>query len=208
MVTRKVAPALAAGCTVVLKSPGETPLSANALAILGIRAGVPKGVFNIITALENTAEIGQALCSSKDIRKISFTGSTRVGRLLMSQSSGSIKKLSLELGGNAPFIIFDDADLDMALREVTVAKFKSSGQTCVCANRIYVHRAVYDVFLKRLETIVRGFKVGSGHSMETTHGPLIGPAAVEKVETLLRNAVKQGAKVVLGGKRRPDLGMT
>ncbi|KAF4443188.1 Aldehyde dehydrogenase, C-terminal [Fusarium austroafricanum] len=206
MVTRKMGPALAAGCTVVLKSPGETPFSANALAVLAARAGVPPGVINIVTALENTPEIGKLLCSSDTIRKISFTGSTRVGRLLMSQSSSTIKKLSLELGGNAPFIVFEDADLDLALRDVINAKFKSSGQTCVCANRIYVHRRIMDEFLDRLASAVKGFKVGSGHDKETTHGPLISLAAAEKVALLVDDAVAQGARVVLGGKLLNDIG--
>jgi succinate-semialdehyde dehydrogenase / glutarate-semialdehyde dehydrogenase len=206
MVTRKIAPALAAGCTVVLKSPGETPFSANALAVLAVRAGVPKGVINIVTALENTPQIGQALCYSNVVRKISFTGSTRVGRLLMSQSSGTIKKLSLELGGNAPFIVFDDADMDVALNCLVAAKFKSSGQTCVCANRVYVHKNILEDMMKRLVKAVEGFKVGAGSDPSTTHGPLISAAAVARVDALVQDATGQGAKVVVGGKRRSDLG--
>ncbi|KAL2212030.1 succinate-semialdehyde dehydrogenase [Sarocladium strictum] len=206
MVTRKVAPALAAGCTVVLKSPGETPFSSTALAVLALRAGVPKGVFNIVSALENTPKIGHLLCTSPIIRKISFTGSTRVGRLLMSQSSDSIKKMSLELGGNAPFIVFDDADLDLALTHLVGAKFKVSGQTCVCANRIYIQKGVHDELLQRFVKAVQGFKIGPGAKAETTHGPLITEAAVDKVEGLVEDAVKQGAKVIVGGKRRPDIG--
>ncbi|KAF9883374.1 Succinate-semialdehyde dehydrogenase, mitochondrial [Aspergillus nanangensis] len=206
MVTRKVAPALAAGCTVVLKSAGETPFSANALAVLAARAGVPPGVINIVTALENTPQIGQLLCSSDVVRKVSFTGSTRVGRLLMAQSSSTIKKLSLELGGNAPFIVFEDADLDLAVKEAVTAKFKSSGQTCVCANRIFVHSGIYEAFTRRLAEAVRGFTVGSGHRPGSTHGPLIGPGAVDKVAGLVEDAVEKGAQVVLGGRRRLDLG--
>ncbi|KAL6359952.1 hypothetical protein LRP88_05648 [Fusarium phalaenopsidis] len=206
MVTRKIAPALAAGFTVVLKSPGETPFSANALAVLSQQAGVPKGVINIVTALDNTPQVGQTLCSSDVIRKISFTGSTRVGRLLMSQSSSTIKKLSLELGGNAPFIIFKDADLDLALREAPNAKFKSSGQTCVCANRIYVQTDIVENFTHRFVEAVKTFKLGSGHQDDTTHGPLISSSAVEKVAALVDNSLTQGAKVLIGGKTRPDLG--
>jgi succinate-semialdehyde dehydrogenase/glutarate-semialdehyde dehydrogenase len=206
MVTRKVAPALAAGCTVVLKSPGETPFSSTALAVLAVRAGVPKGVFNIVSALNNTPQIGQLLCSSPIIRKISFTGSTRVGRLLMSQSSNSIKKMSLELGGNAPFIVFDDADLDLALTHLVGAKFKVSGQTCVCANRIYIQKCVHDELLRRFVKAVEGFKIGPGSDAATTHGPLITEAAVDKVDGLVQDAVKQGAKIVVGGKRRTDIG--
>uniref|UniRef100_A0A093X7V9 Succinate-semialdehyde dehydrogenase [NADP(+)] n=1 Tax=Talaromyces marneffei PM1 TaxID=1077442 RepID=A0A093X7V9_TALMA len=206
MVTRKIGPALAAGCTVVLKSPGETPFSANALAVLAQQAGVPPGVINIITCLANTPQIGQLLCTSSIIRKVSFTGSTRIGRLLMAQSSSTIKKLSLELGGNAPFIVFDDADLDLAIREVVTAKFKGSGQTCVCANRIFVHDRVFDEFVQHLKEATSNFRVGSGHEPSTTHGPLISTAAVEKVARLVDDAVSRGAKVIAGGKRRPDIG--
>jgi succinate-semialdehyde dehydrogenase/glutarate-semialdehyde dehydrogenase len=142
MVTRKLGPALAAGCTVVIKSAGETPFTANALAMLGERAGIPKGVINIVTALENTPRIGAELCASNIVRKISFTGSTRVGKLLMRQSSDTLKKMSLELGGNAPSIVFEDADLDIAVNAAIGSKFKSSGQTCVCSNRIMVHSSI------------------------------------------------------------------
>jgi succinate-semialdehyde dehydrogenase/glutarate-semialdehyde dehydrogenase len=207
MVTRKIGPALAAGCTVVLKSPGETPFSANALAVLAQRAGVPPGVINIVSCLANTPQIGQLLCTSTVIRKVSFTGSTRVGRLLMGHSSSTIKKLSLELGGNAPFIVFDDADLDLAIREVVTAKFKSSGQTCVCANRIFVHDRVSEEFVQRLKEATKKFRIGSGHEPSTTHGPLISTAAVEKVARLVDDAVSHGAKVIAGGKRRPDIGI-
>ncbi|OJJ47732.1 hypothetical protein ASPZODRAFT_1762431 [Penicilliopsis zonata CBS 506.65] len=206
MIARKLGPALAVGCTVVVKTAGETPFSAIALAILGARAGVPPGVFNIVNAHENTPEIGQALCYSERVRKVSFTGSTRVGRLLMKQCSDSIKKVSLELGGNAPFIVFDEADLDVAVSCAVVAKFKVTGQTCVCANRIYVQRGVYDEFLKRLVEAVQGFRVGSGHEATTTHGPLIGANAVNKVAGLVDDAVQKGAQVVLGGKKLHALG--
>lgn len=206
MITRKIAPALAAGCTVVAKTPDETPYTANALMVLGERAGVPKGVVNIVCSLQRTPEIGQLLCTSKTVKKISFTGSTRVGRLLMKQSSDTIKKLSLELGGNAPLIVFEDADLALALKDTTNAKFKSSGQTCVCANRIFVHRRVFDDFLHGLSEAVKSFYVGSGHDSKSTHGPLISAAAVDKVAGLVDEAVSKGAQVITGGKKLPSLG--
>ncbi|RHZ60124.1 NAD-dependent succinate-semialdehyde dehydrogenase [Aspergillus thermomutatus] len=206
MITRKLGPALAAGCTVVVKAAGETPFTANALIQLGERAGIPAGVVNSIAALDNTPEIGQALCASNTVRKISFTGSTRVGKLLMQQSSHSLKRLSLELGGNAPFIVFDDADLDLALEGVVGSKFKSSGQTCVCSNRIFVQRGIYPEFLRRLQDIVRGFQLGNGFDDKTTHGPLVTPAAAERVAGLVDDAVRRGAKVEIGGNKRPDLG--
>lgn len=206
MITRKLGPALAAGCTAVVKTAGETPCTANALLVLGERAGVPKGVINSIAALENTPAIGQALCASNTVRKISFTGSTRVGKILMNQSSGTLKKLSLELGGNAPFIVFDDADLDLAVAGAVASKFKSSGQTCVCSNRIFVQRGVYQEFVRRLMEVVQGFRVGHGFDSETTHGPLVTAGAAARVEALIADAVKAGAKVEAGGRRRPDLG--
>lgn len=206
MITRKLGPALAAGCTAVVKTAGETPFTANALLVLGERAGVPKGVINSIAALENTPCIGQALCASNTVRKISFTGSTRVGKILMNQSSGTLKKLSLELGGNAPFIVFDDADLDLAVAGAVASKFKSSGQTCVCSNRIFVQRGVYQEFVRRLKEVVQGFRVGHGFDSKTTHGPLVTAGAAARVEALIADAVKAGAKVEAGGRRRPDLG--
>lgn len=206
MVTRKLGPALAAGCSVVVKTAGETPFTANAIAHLAEKAGVPKGVINIVTALENTPQIGQVLCSSTIIRKISFTGSTRVGRLLMKQSSDTVKKLSLELGGNAPFIVFDDADIDLAVKGVVVAKFKVTGQTCVCANRIYVQSGIYDDFVKRLSAVVASFKVGNSVDGAVTHGPLINEAAATRVGDVVDDAVSKGAKVVVGGKKIPSLG--
>jgi succinate-semialdehyde dehydrogenase/glutarate-semialdehyde dehydrogenase len=206
MITRKLGPALAAGCSVIIKTAGETPFTANALALLGEKAGVPKGVVNIVCALENTPEIGQALCASPIVRKISFTGSTRVGRLLMKQSSDTIKKLSLELGGNAPVIVFSDADLDLAVKGVIASKFKGTGQTCVCANRIFVQDGIYDEFIRRLVEIVRTFKVGNGADTETTHGPLIHEAAASKVAELVDDAVQKGAKIAVGGRRRQYIG--
>ncbi|BCS19844.1 NAD-dependent succinate-semialdehyde dehydrogenase [Aspergillus puulaauensis] len=206
MITRKLGPALAAGCTAVVKTAGETPFTANALLILGERAGVPKGVINSIAALENTPVIGQTLCASNTVRKISFTGSTRVGKILMNQSSDTLKKLSLELGGNAPFIVFDDADLDLAVAGAVASKFKSSGQTCVCSNRIFVQKGVYSEFVRRLKEVVQGFRVGPGFDSSTTHGPLVIAGAAARVESLIADSVKAGAKVEAGGRRRSDLG--
>ncbi|KAL6357090.1 hypothetical protein LRP88_10708 [Fusarium phalaenopsidis] len=180
MITRKLGPALAAGCTAVVKTAGETPFTANALLVLGERAGVPKGVINSIAALDNTPEIGQTLCASDVVRKISFTGSTRVGKILMNQSSDTLKKLSLELGGNAPFIVFDDADLDLAVAGAIASKFKCSGQTCVCSNRIFVQKGIYNEFVQKLKAVVSKFQVGHGFDSKTTHGPLVTAAAAER----------------------------
>lgn len=207
MITRKIGPALAAGCTVVAKSPGETPFTANALAELSHRAGIPPGVVNIITALKNTAQVGEILTTSPIIKKVSFTGSTNVGKLLMKQSSSTLKKLSFELGGNAPFIVFDDcADLDAGVAGAIASKFRSSGQTCVCANRIYVQSGIYDEFAQKFTEKVKGFKVGFGFDEGTTHGPVIHNRAVGKVEAHVKDAVNKGAKIVIGGQRIPDLG--
>ncbi|KAJ9157395.1 Succinate-semialdehyde dehydrogenase [Pleurostoma richardsiae] len=206
MLARKIGPALATGCTTVVKTDGETPYSGNAMALLGERAGVPKGVINVVTALNNTPAIGELLCQCDTVRKISFTGSTRVGKILMKQSGDSLKKLSLELGGNAPFIVFEDADLDVAVTGVVASKFKVSGQTCVCANRIYVHESVYDEFTRLLVEKVNGFKVGHSFQEGTTHGPLIGPRAIEKVSHHVQDAVSRGAKVAVGGQTIASLG--
>ena len=206
MITRKIGPALAAGCTVVAKSPGETPFTAAALAELGHRAGIPKGVINFVTALKNTPEVGEVITSSKTVKKVSFTGSTGVGKLLMKQSSDTIKKLSFELGGNSPFIVFDDADLDTAVAGAIASKFRSSGQTCVCANRIYVQSGIYDKFAEAFVKKVEGFKVGHGYDEGVTHGPLIHDRAVSKVDAHVRDAEKQGARVLIGGQKMPDLG--
>lgn len=204
MGARKVAAALAAGCTVVMKSDGITPFSSNALAVLAERAGVPPGVLNVVTALENTPQLGLALCESETVRKISFTGSTRVGKLLMRQSSDTLKKLSLELGGNAPFIVFSDADLETAVSSLLVAKFKVTGQTCVCANRVFIQEGIYDRFAQRLVEEVEKFKVGHGTDASVTHGPLTN--GVDKVEEHVRDAVVKKAKVLYGGRRLPSLG--
>lgn len=206
MITRKVAPAIAAGCTTVTKSPGETPFTALAVAELGHRAGIPKGVVNIISALGNTAEVGSALTTSSIVRKISFTGSTNVGKILMKQSADTIKKLSFELGGNAPFIVFDDADLDAAVNGATSSKFRSSGQTCICANRIYVQKGIYDKFASAFAEKVKSFKVGGGFDEGITHGPVIHDRAVSKVDAHVRDAEKKGGKVVAGGNKMPQLG--
>ncbi|KAM7209019.1 Aldehyde/histidinol dehydrogenase [Naviculisporaceae sp. PSN 640] len=206
MITRKIGPALAAGCTVVCKSPGETPFTSLAIAELAHRAGIPKGVVNIITALDNTPEVGEVLTTDPVIRKISFTGSTPVGKLLMKQCSGTLKKLSLELGGNAPFIVFDDADVDLAVSGAIASKFRSSGQTCVCANRIFVQKGIYDEFSQKFAAKVKEFKVGNGFEKGITHGPLIHHRAIDKADHHVRDAEKKGAKIIVGGQKMPELG--
>lgn len=206
MITRKMGPALAAGCTVVAKSPGETPFTAAAIAELSVRAGIPAGVINIVTALKNTPEVGEAITSSTTVKKVSFTGSTGVGKLLMKQSADTLKKLSFELGGNAPFIVYDDADLDVAVAGAVASKFRSSGQTCVCANRLYVQSGIYDKFADALAAKVKAFQVGHGYDEGVTHGPLIHDRAVNKVEAHVNDAVKHGAKVLVGGQKLPELG--
>jgi succinate-semialdehyde dehydrogenase/glutarate-semialdehyde dehydrogenase len=206
MITRKIAPALAAGCTVVAKSPGETPFTSAAIAELASRAGIPPGVVNFISALDNTPEVGETLTSSNTVKKVSFTGSTRVGKMLMAQSADTLKKLSFELGGNAPFIVFDDADLDTAVAGAIASKFRSSGQTCVCANRLFVQSGIYDKFSEAFAEKVRNFKVGGGYEDGVTHGPLIHDRAVDKVQQHVDDAVSQGGKVIAGGKKIPDLG--
>ncbi|KDE07397.1 hypothetical protein MVLG_02264 [Microbotryum lychnidis-dioicae p1A1 Lamole] len=199
MVTRKVGAALAAGCTVVIKAPSETPYSILAIAEIARRAGVPDGVINVILTQESTSAVGKELCENHKVHKVSFTGSTRVGKILMKQSSESLKKLSMELGGNAPLIVFDDADLDKAVAGTIVSKFRLSGQTCVCANRILVQDSVYDKFASKLADAVRKFKVGEGTGEGITHGPLIHENAVKKVKSHVEDAKKKGAKVVVGG---------
>ncbi|OTA20334.1 aldehyde dehydrogenase [Xenorhabdus beddingii] len=198
MITRKVAPALAVGCTVVLKPAAETPLSALALAVLAESAGIPAGVLNIVTGMDAKA-IGEVLTSSPIVRKLSFTGSTRVGKLLMAQSADTVKKLSLELGGNAPFIVFDDADLDAAVAGAMAAKFRNSGQTCVCANRILVQAGIYDAFAERLAHAVKQLQVGPAVDYTSQQGPLINQAAVEKVQAHISDAVSKGACILAGG---------
>ncbi|MCR6498091.1 NAD-dependent succinate-semialdehyde dehydrogenase [Shinella sp. CPCC 101442] len=200
MIARKIAPALAVGCTVVSKPAEQTPLSAIALAVLAEKAGIPAGVFNVILGTDGPA-IGKELCFNPKVRKISFTGSTEVGRILMRQCSDQIKKVSLELGGNAPFIVFDDANLDAAVEGAMVSKYRNAGQTCVCANRIYVQSNVYDAFAEKLAKKVAELSVGNGFDKGVTIGPLIEEAAIDKVEAHIADAVSKGATVVAGGKR-------
>ena len=199
MITRKVSPALAAGCTVVIKPAEATPYSAFALAELAQRAGFPPGVLNVITG--DAPSIGSEMCANPTVRKVSFTGSTEVGRLLMKQVAPTIKKISLELGGNAPFIVFDDADLDAAAEGAIISKYRNAGQTCVCANRFFVHDKVYDAFTAKLVARVEALKVGPGTDSGVTQGPLINAEAVDKVDAHLGNAKAHGAKVATGGKR-------
>ncbi len=199
MLTRKAGPALAAGCPFVAKPASETPYSALALAELADQAGLPKGLFNVVTG--KASVIGKAMCDSAIVQKITFTGSTEVGRILMRQSSESIKKLGLELGGNAPFIVFDDADLEAAVEGAIVCKYRNTGQTCVCANRIFVQDKVYDEFLTKYVAKVKALKVGNGLEEGVTQGPLINMAAVEKVEEHIKDALEKGGKLLAGGKR-------
>jgi len=205
MITRKAGPALAAGCTVVLKPAGATPFSALALAELAERAGIPKGVFNVITG--DAKAIGAELCANPTVRKLSFTGSTEIGRVLMRQSADTVKKLSLELGGNAPFIVFDDADIDAAVDGAIASKYRNAGQTCVCANRIYVQDGVYDEFAAKLASKVKEFKVGAGIEPGVVIGPLIDAQGLAKAEEHVADATGKGAKVVLGGKRHSRGGL-
>ncbi len=198
MITRKVAPALAAGCPVIIKPAELTPLTALAAAELAVRAGVPAGVLNVITTSDSSA-VGKVLCASDTVRHLSFTGSTEVGRILMAQCAPTIKKLSLELGGNAPFIVFDDADLDAAVEGAIASKYRNAGQTCVCANRLYAQDGIYDAFVKKLAAKVAKLKVGNGFEAGVAIGPLIEDAAVKKVARHVADAVKKGGKVVTGG---------
>jgi len=200
MIARKVAPALAVGCTVVSKPAEQTPLSALALAVLGEQAGLPAGVFNVIVGEDGPA-IGKELCGNDKVRKISFTGSTEVGRILMRQCADQIKKVSLELGGNAPFIVFDDADLDAAVEGALASKYRNAGQTCVCANRLYVQSGVYDAFAARLAAKVAAMPVGDGFEAGVMVGPLIDDKGLAKVESHVEDAVSKGATVLTGGKR-------
>ena len=199
MITRKAGPAIAAGCTVVLKPASQTPFSALALAELGERASLPKGVFNVITG--PAVEIGDELTSNPEVRKLSFTGSTETGKLLMAQCAGTVKKISLELGGNAPFIVFDDADLDAAVEGAIASKYRNTGQTCVCANRMFVQDAVYDAFAAKLAKAVKKLTPGPGLEVGSTQGPLIDDRAVRKVEEHIGDALSKGARVVAGGRR-------
>ncbi len=207
MITRKVAPALAAGCPVIIKPAELTPLTALAAAELAIRAGIPAGVLNMITAdSDNSIAVGKVLCASDVVRHISFTGSTEVGRILMAQSAPTVKKMSLELGGNAPFIVFDDADIDSAVEGAFASKYRNAGQTCVCSNRLYVQEGVYDAFVKKFAAKVQTAKVGNGFEDGVNQGPLIEEAALVKVERHVQDAVAKGARVLVGGKRLSSMG--
>ena len=202
MITRKVAPALAAGCTVIIKPAELTPLTALAAAELAIRAGIPAGVLNMVTAdADNSIAVGKVLCASDVVRHISFTGSTEVGRILMAQSAPTVKKMSLELGGNAPFIVFNDADIDSAVEGAFASKYRNAGQTCVCSNRLYVQSGVYDEFVAKFAAKVKTAKVGNGFEDGVNQGPLIEEAALEKVQRHVDDAVAKGARVLAGGKR-------
>jgi succinate-semialdehyde dehydrogenase/glutarate-semialdehyde dehydrogenase len=201
MITRKIAPAMAAGCSIVIKPAEQTPLSALALAELAGRAGIPHGVINVITAdAEQSIAIGKTLCASSIVRHLSFTGSTEVGRILMAQSAPTVKKLALELGGHAPFIVFEDADIDAAVSGAIASKYRNSGQTCVCANRIYVHKKVHDLFVGQFAKAIQAIKVGNGLDEGVLQGPLIDQAALAKVERHVADALSKGAKLVAGGK--------
>ena len=206
MITRKCGAALAAGCTTVWKPAGETPLSALAQAVLAEEAGFPKGSINVITSLTTVAEVGEELCKNKNIHKLSFTGSTRVGKLLMQQCSGTLKKLSLELGGNSPFIVFDDAKMETALNAAILAKFRNSGQTCVTANRIFVQSGVYDEFAKQLTERIKKLKVGAGTEDGVFVGPLTHERAVEKAMNHINDAKKHGGQVIHGGAPMEGMG--
>jgi succinate-semialdehyde dehydrogenase/glutarate-semialdehyde dehydrogenase len=203
MITRKVSPALAAGCTVVVRPSEETPLTALAIAHLAEKAGFPKGVFNVVTGTDASA-MGKVLCESPLVSKISFTGSTRVGQILSTQCVSTLKKLSLELGGNAPFIVFEDADIDAAIKGAIAGKFRFSGQTCVCVNRILVHEKIYDVFTTKFVKAVSELKPGNGLHEEVNIGPLINEKAINRVESFVKDAVKKGGKILIGGKRIDD----
>jgi succinate-semialdehyde dehydrogenase/glutarate-semialdehyde dehydrogenase len=205
MITRKTAPALAAGCTVVLKPASATPFTALALAELAGRAGIPRGVFNVVTG--DAGAIGTELATNPMVRKLTFTGSTEIGKLLMRQCAGSVKKLSLELGGHAPFIVFDDADLDAAAEGALQSKYRNAGQTCVCANRLLVQAKVYDAFAAKLTERVRSLRVGDGMEPDVAIGPLINAQALAKVEDHVFDAVNKGARVLVGGKRHARGGL-
>ncbi|MDQ0037563.1 succinate-semialdehyde dehydrogenase/glutarate-semialdehyde dehydrogenase [Variovorax boronicumulans] len=200
MITRKVAPALAAGCTVIIKPAELTPLTALAAAELAVRAGIPAGVLNVLTAdSQNSIAIGKELCESDVVRHLSFTGSTEVGRILMSQCAPTVKKLSLELGGNAPFLVFDDADVDSAVEGAMASKYRNAGQTCVCANRLYVQDGIYDAFVEKFAARVKALKVGNGFDEGVVQGPLIEEAAIDKVQRHVADAIAKGGKVLAGG---------
>jgi succinate-semialdehyde dehydrogenase/glutarate-semialdehyde dehydrogenase len=202
MITRKVAPAIAAGCTIVIKPAEQTPLSALALAELASEAGIPEGVVNIVTSdSENSIEVGKVLCNSPIVRHLSFTGSTPVGKLLMEQCAPTVKKVALELGGHAPFIVFEDANLDAAVQGAVQSKYRNAGQTCICTNRFYVHESLHDAFVEKLANATQKIQVGNGLNEGIQQGPLIDEQAIQKVEAHVADAVRLGARVVIGGKR-------
>jgi succinate-semialdehyde dehydrogenase/glutarate-semialdehyde dehydrogenase len=209
MITRKVAPALAAGCTVMVKPAEQTPLTALACAELALRAGLPAGVLAVLSAnVEDSIAIGKTWCEAPAVRHLSFTGSTEVGRILMAQSAGTLKRLSLELGGHAPFIVFDDADLDAAVEGLMQSKYRNSGQTCICANRVYVQAGIHDALVERLAEKVAALKLGPGAEAGVHVGPLIDAQAIAKVRAHVEDAIAQGAQIRVGGAARPDLGET
>ncbi|KAF5387701.1 hypothetical protein D9615_000736 [Tricholomella constricta] len=204
MITRKMGAALAAGCTTVIKPPPETPFSALALAELATRAGVPDGVINVVPTLKNVVEVGKEMCENKMVKKVTFTGSTPVAKLLYGMAASTLKKVSIEAGGNAPFIVFDDANVDEAVEAAVICKFRGSGQTCICANRIYVQSSIYADFASRLAEKVAAFKIGNGLEEGITHGPLIHSRAAEKVARHIDDAVAKGAQILVGGKAIPN----
>lgn len=206
MITRKVGAAVAAGCPCIVKPAAETPLTALALAELARRAGLPAGCLSIVTTLKNMVDVGRSLTQHAAIRKFSFTGSTAVGKLLAAQCTSTMKRVSLELGGNAPFIVFDDADLDSAVDALLASKFRLSGQTCVCANRVYVQSGIYDALSAALAKKVSAFRLGPGTDPGSTHGPLINKTATTKVARHVKDAIRLGAKVIVGGEAAPHLG--
>jgi succinate-semialdehyde dehydrogenase/glutarate-semialdehyde dehydrogenase len=207
MITRKVGPALAAGCTIIIKPAEQTPLSALALADLAKKAGIPDGVINIVTCdSANSIEVGKLICDSPVVRHLSFTGSTAVGKILMAQCAPTVKKIALELGGHAPFIVFEDADLDAAVEGAIQSKYRNSGQTCVCSNRFYVHKNLYEAFIEKMALASKKLVVGNGLTEGVLQGPLIDEAAVLKVELQIQDAVKKGARIVVGGKRHTQGG--
>ncbi|ANB14416.1 succinate-semialdehyde dehydrogenase (NAD(P)(+)) [Sugiyamaella lignohabitans] len=206
MISRKVGAAVATGCTTVIKPAAETPYSALALAYLAEEAGIPKGVVNVLTTNEHVQDVGREICENPLVSKVTFTGSTNVGRILMKQAASTLKKVSFELGGNAPFIVFEDADIDAAVDGAIASKFRGSGQTCICANRFYVHEKIYDEFAKKLAAKVSGFKVGNGLEEGTTQGPLINEKAVQKVDRHVQDALGKHAHALVGGKPATELG--
>ncbi|KAG8900543.1 succinate semialdehyde dehydrogenase NADP+ linked [Tulasnella sp. 403] len=205
MITRKLAPALAAGCAVVVKPPAETPFTCLAMVELANRAGVPPGVINVVTTEKHLKEVGQEMSENKTVKKVTFTGSTPIAKLIMSQASSTLKRVSFEAGGNSPFVVFDDADIDKAVEGAIISKFRASGQTCVCANRIYVQSSIYADFASRLADKVDKFKIGNGLDEGVTHGPVIHDKAIQKIERHVEDALSRGAEILVGGKRATNM---